>query len=54
MTKQALHKVEQFVKVALSEIAELKAQLHELKEIAEQNETNIKSHYEHVINDLNH
>jgi len=29
MTKQALHKVEQFVKVALSEIADLKTQLQE-------------------------
>lgn len=29
MTKQALHKVEQFVKVALAEISELKSQLNE-------------------------
>jgi hypothetical protein len=28
MTKQALHKIEQFVKVALAEIADLKQQLH--------------------------
>jgi len=31
MTKQALHKVEAFVKVALSEIAELKQQVHTLQ-----------------------
>ena len=38
MTKQALHKIEQFVKVALAEIAELKTQLREeqVKNAAEQ------------------
>jgi hypothetical protein len=38
MTKQALHKIEQFVKVALAEIAELKTQLQEqqVKNAAEQ------------------